>query len=51
MLLLLLTWQLRAVFVEIPLAIAEAFLGTPFEGGRHERRVQKIRDAEDENRR
>ncbi len=29
-------------------AIAEAFVGTAFEGGRHERRVQKIRDAEDE---
>ncbi len=32
-------------------AIAETFLRTPFEGGRHERRVQKIRDAEDENQR
>ncbi|MFN7130937.1 MAG: ribose-5-phosphate isomerase, partial [Myxococcales bacterium] len=29
-------------------AIAESFLTTKFEGGRHERRVQKIRDAEDE---
>jgi ribose 5-phosphate isomerase B len=27
-------------------AILEAFLDTPFEGGRHERRVQKIKDAE-----
>ncbi|MBX5481672.1 MAG: ribose 5-phosphate isomerase B [Myxococcaceae bacterium] len=27
--------------------ILQAFLDTPFEGGRHERRVQKIRDAEE----
>lgn len=27
-------------------AILERFLETPFEGGRHERRVQKIRDVE-----
>ena len=27
-------------------AILEAFIATPFEGGRHEKRVQKIRDAE-----
>ncbi len=29
-------------------AIAEAFVSTPFEGGRHEKRVQKIREAESE---
>lgn len=30
-------------------SILEAFLDAKFEGGRHERRVQKIRDAETEN--
>jgi ribose 5-phosphate isomerase B len=29
-------------------SILEAFLSAKFEGGRHERRVQKIRDAENE---
>jgi len=29
-------------------AIAEAFVGTQFEGGRHERRVKKIADVESE---
>ncbi len=32
-------------------SVMEAFLGGKFEGGRHERRVQKIRDAETENQR
>ncbi len=31
--------------------ILKAFLDEPFAGGRHEKRVQKIRDVEDENRR
>ena len=30
------------------MGILEAFLATPFEGGRHEKRVQKIREAESE---
>ncbi|MBI5543589.1 MAG: ribose 5-phosphate isomerase B [Deltaproteobacteria bacterium] len=30
-------------------AIAEAFVSTAFEGGRHQKRVQKIADAEAEN--
>ncbi len=30
-------------------AIAEVFVRTPFEGGRHERRLKKISDAEQEN--
>lgn len=36
----------RVVGPGIARAILEAFLGTAFEGGRHERRVQKIRDVE-----
>jgi len=32
-------------------SVLEAFLDTAFEGGRHERRLQKIRDAELENQR
>ncbi|HEY8209090.1 MAG TPA: ribose 5-phosphate isomerase B, partial [Myxococcaceae bacterium] len=32
-------------------SVMEAFLDGKFEGGRHERRVQKIRDAETENQR
>ncbi len=31
-------------------AIAEAFVKTAFEGGRHEKRVKKIADAEEESR-
>jgi len=31
--------------------VLEAFLEAKFEGGRHERRVQKVRDAESENQR
>ncbi|MCP3101446.1 ribose 5-phosphate isomerase B [Myxococcus sp. K15C18031901] len=36
----------RVVGAGVGRAILEAFLATPFEGGRHERRVQKIREAE-----
>jgi len=39
----------RLVGVGLGLAIAQAFFDTAFEGGRHERRVQKIADVEDEN--
>jgi ribose 5-phosphate isomerase B len=31
----------------VALAIVEAFLATPFEGGRHARRIQKITDTEE----
>jgi ribose 5-phosphate isomerase B len=36
----------RVVGAGVGRAILEAFLSTPFEGGRHERRLQKIREAE-----
>jgi ribose 5-phosphate isomerase B len=36
----------RVVGAGVARAILEAFLATPFEGGRHEKRVQKIREAE-----
>ncbi len=39
----------RVVGLGLGAAIAEAFFGTEFEGGRHQRRVQKIADAEAEN--
>jgi ribose 5-phosphate isomerase B len=39
----------RVVGGGVARAILEAFLSQPFEGGRHEKRVQKIRDAENEN--
>jgi ribose 5-phosphate isomerase B len=39
----------RVVGLGLGVAIAEAFFDTPFEGGRHQRRVQKIADAEAEN--
>jgi len=39
----------RLVGVGLGLAIAEAFFDTAFEGGRHERRVQKISDVESAN--
>jgi len=39
----------RVVGVGLGVAIAEAFFDTRFEGGRHQRRVQKIADAEAEN--
>lgn len=38
----------RVVGPGLARAILEAFLDTDFEGGRHEKRVQKIRDAEAE---
>jgi ribose 5-phosphate isomerase B len=38
----------RVVGAGVARAILEAFLATPFEGGRHEKRVQKIREAESE---
>lgn len=37
----------RVVGPGLATAILHAFLQAPFEGGRHEKRVQKIRDAED----
>ncbi len=39
----------RVVGAGVGRAIAEAFVSTAFEGGRHARRVQKITDAENEN--
>lgn len=39
----------RVVGIGLGGAIAEAFVDTAFEGGRHERRIQKITDAEAEN--
>jgi ribose 5-phosphate isomerase B len=36
----------RTVGAGVARAILEAFLATPFEGGRHAKRVQKITDAE-----
>lgn len=39
----------RLVGTGLGVAIAEAFFGTSFEGGRHERRTQKIADVESEN--
>ena len=38
----------RVVGVGVARAIFEAFLATPFAGGRHAQRVQKIREAESE---
>jgi ribose 5-phosphate isomerase B len=39
----------RVVGPGLGCAIAETFVGTPFEGGRHQRRIKKIEDAEREN--
>jgi ribose 5-phosphate isomerase B len=36
----------RVVGVGLARSILEAFLATPFEGGRHQRRLDKIREAE-----
>lgn len=36
----------RVVGVGLARAILEAFLATPFEGGRHQKRLDKIREAE-----
>jgi ribose 5-phosphate isomerase B len=38
----------RVVGLGVARSILEVFLATPFAGGRHEKRVQKIRDAESE---
>jgi ribose 5-phosphate isomerase B len=38
----------RVVGVGVARGILEAFLATPFEGGRHQQRVDKIREAESE---
>jgi ribose 5-phosphate isomerase B len=38
----------RVVGAGVARGILEAFLATPFEGGRHAQRVQKIREAESE---
>ncbi len=39
----------RVVGPGLARAITEAFLSTQFEGGRHQRRIEKISDAESEN--
>jgi RpiB/LacA/LacB family sugar-phosphate isomerase len=39
----------RTHSLEQALGIVRVWLETEFEGGRHARRVQKIRDLEDEN--
>jgi ribose 5-phosphate isomerase B len=39
----------RTLNLELALALVGIWLETPFEGGRHARRVQKIRDLEAEN--
>lgn len=39
----------RVVGMGLGVAIAEAFFDTQFEGGRHQRRLDKIADAENEN--
>jgi ribose 5-phosphate isomerase B len=36
----------RVLGLGVAAAIVKAFLETPFEGGRHERRVQKMKDLE-----
>ncbi|NBD14373.1 ribose 5-phosphate isomerase B [Corallococcus silvisoli] len=40
----------RVVGAGVARGILEAFLSTAFEGGRHEKRVQKIRDVESQQR-
>jgi ribose 5-phosphate isomerase B len=40
----------RVVGAGVARGILEAFLSTAFEGGRHEKRVQKIRDVEAQQR-
>ncbi|HYO54707.1 ribose 5-phosphate isomerase B [Archangium sp.] len=39
----------RVVGAGLARSILEAFLATPFEGGRHQKRLDKIREAESEN--
>jgi ribose 5-phosphate isomerase B len=38
----------RVIGVNLAFEIADAFLATPFEGGRHERRYEKIRQIEEQ---
>ena len=38
----------RVIGSGVARGVLEVFLATPFEGGRHEKRVQKIREAESE---
>jgi len=38
----------RVIGAGVARGVLEVFLATPFEGGRHEKRVQKIREAESE---
>ncbi len=39
----------RVVGAGLARSIVEAFVATPFEGGRHQKRLDKIREAESEN--
>jgi ribose 5-phosphate isomerase B len=39
----------RVVGAGLARSILEAFLATPFEGGRHQKRLDKIREAESES--
>lgn len=39
----------RVVGLGVARGILEAFLATPFEGGRHQKRIDKIHEAESEN--
>ena len=39
----------RVVGIGVGRSILEAFLATPFEGGRHQKRIDKIREAESDN--
>jgi ribose 5-phosphate isomerase B len=39
----------RTLSLELARTLVKIWLETAFEGGRHARRVQKIRDIEDEN--
>ncbi len=39
----------RVVGLGVARSILEAFLATPFEGGRHQKRIDKILEAESEN--
>ena len=42
-----LTLGSRSLGTEVCNRVADTFLNTPFEGGRHERRVRKMQDVED----
>jgi ribose 5-phosphate isomerase B len=39
----------RVIGVGVARGVLETFLDTPFEGGRHQKRLDKIREAESEN--